>query len=156
MQDERKNKMTKNRKIWLGVLCFVTLLWTAFIFSRSLQTGEESSAASGRLTALIQALLGGLPVSEYFVRKLAHFTEYALLSLPAAGAALLVGRRWVFAAWSYAILVALCDEFVVQAMTVGRGPRFSDVLIDGAGALVGAVMLMVVWLLARRWSGKTL
>ena len=156
MQDERGNKMTKSRKIWLGALCLVTLLWTAFIFSRSMQTGAESSAASGRLTALIRAILGGIPVSEYFVRKLAHFSEYAILSLPATSAALLVGRRWAFAAWGYALLVALCDEFVVQAMTAGRGPRITDVLIDGAGALVGTVALVVVWLLARRHSGKPL
>lgn len=147
--------MTKKRKIWMGVLCLVTLLWTGFIFSRSMQTGSESSAASGKLTALLQAILG-IPVSEHFVRKLAHFTEYAILALPAAGAALFVGCQWGCAAWGYAVLVALCDEFVVQAMTAGRGPRFGDVLIDSAGALLGVAALTAVWFLARRRSGNSL
>lgn len=155
MQDKRGNKMTKKRKILMGALCLTTLLWTAFIFSRSMQTGAESSALSGKLTALIREILG-IPVSEHFVRKLAHFTEYALLSLTATGAALLAGRRWVFAAWGYAFLVALCDEFFVQAMTAGRGPRMTDVLIDGAGALLGTLALVAMWFLARRRSGKTL
>ena len=93
--------MTKKRKIWIGVLCLVTFLWTAFIFSRSMQTGSESSEASGRLTALLQAILG-IPVSEHFVRKLAHFGEYMILTLPATGAVLLASRRWLSPfAWVY-------------------------------------------------------
>lgn len=142
--------MTKKRKIWLGVLCLVTLLWTAFIFSRSMQTGSESSEASGRLTALLQAILGVL-VSEHLVRKLAHFAEYAILALPATGALLMTDRRWLPPfAWVYAILVASVDEFVVQAMTEGRGPQLADVLIDGAGALAGLLFTVaLVWLLRR-------
>ena len=141
--------MTKKRKIWLGVLCLVTLLWTVFIFSRSMQTGLESSAASGRLTALLRAL--GLDLSEHLVRKLAHFAEYAILAVPATGALLMTDRRWLPPfAWVYAILVASVDEFVVQAMTEGRGPQLADVLIDGAGALAGLLFTVaLVWLL--RW-----
>ncbi len=141
--------MTKKRKIWIGVLCLVTLLWTVFIFSRSMQTGWESSAASGRLTAFLRAL--GIYLSEHLVRKLAHFAEYAILALPATGALLMTGRRWLPPfAWVYAILVASVDEFVVQAMTEGRGPQLSDVLIDGAGALAGLLFTVaLVWLL--RW-----
>ena len=141
--------MTKKRKIWLGVLCLVTLLWTIFIFSRSMQTGSESSAASGRLTALLRAL--GISLSEHLVRKLAHFAEYAILALPATGALLMTDRRWLPPfAWVYAILVASVDEFVVQAMTEGRGPQLADVLIDGAGALAGLLFAVaLVWLLRR-------
>lgn len=148
--------MTKKRKIWIGVLCLVTFLWTAFIFSRSMQTGSESSEASGRLTALLQALLG-IPVSEHFVRKLAHFGEYMILALPATGAVLLVSRRWLLPfAWVYALLVAFTDEFLVQAMTAGRGPRITDVLIDGAGALTGLLLTVAVFLiLGRIRAGRT-
>ena len=141
--------MTKKRKIWLGVLCLGTLLWTAFIFSRSMQTGSESSEASGRLTALLRAL--GISLSEHLVRKLAHFAEYAILALPATGALLMTDRRWLPPfAWVYAILVASVDEFVVQAMTEGRGPQLADVLIDGAGALAGLLFAVAsMWLLRR-------
>ena len=145
--------MTKRRKIWIGVLLGVALLWTAFIFSRSMQTGTESSAASGRLTAFLQWLLGGVPVSELLVRKLAHFVEYTILTIPLAVALLLMRRRWLpFLSWGYAVLVACADEFVVQAMTVGRGPRFTDVLIDGAGAFVGMGIVILGFALVEKRS----
>lgn len=147
--------MTKKRKIWIGAFFLIALLWTGFIFSRSMQTGSESSEASGRLTALLQALLGPIPVSEHLVRKLAHFAEYMILSIPATMALLLMNRRWLLPlAWIYAILVAFADEFVVQAMTVGRGPQFTDVLIDGAGAFAGLLVTVTALLILRRLRGQ--
>ena len=147
--------MTNKRRIWVGVLCLATVLWTAFIFSRSMQTGSESSEASGRLTTLLRGLLGGIPISEYLVRKLAHFAEYMILSIPATMALLLMNRRWLLPlAWIYAILVAFADEFVVQAMTAGRGPQFTDVLIDGAGALAGLLVTVTALLILRRLRGQ--
>lgn len=143
--------MTKKRKILTGALFLITLLWTAFIFSRSMQSGAESSEMSGRLTAFLQSVFDGIPVSEYFIRKLAHFGEYLILALPLTWALMLTERRWLpAAAWGYAILVALCDEFIVQALTAGRGPRFTDVLIDSAGALTGVLGVICLSLLVRR------
>ena len=145
--------MTKKRKIVMSALLGVALLWTAFIFSRSMQTGAESSVASGRLTALLQGLLGGIPVSELLVRKLAHFAEYMILAFPVTAALLLVRRRWLpLFSWGYALLVACADEFVVQAMTTGRGPRFTDVLIDGAGAFVGMAVMMLGFVIAEKMN----
>lgn len=147
--------MSGKRKYMILGLLTLAILWTAFIFSRSMQTGAESSEASGRLAAFLQSLLGEIPVSEYFIRKLAHFGEYLILALPATGAAMLVGRKWLpAAAWGYAVLVALCDEFAVQAMTEGRGPRFTDVLIDSAGALTGVVAVILTVVILRRFRRK--
>lgn len=147
--------MTRKQKIMTAVLLVLGLAWTAFIFSRSMQSGAESSIESGQLTAFLQSILGGIPVSEYFVRKLAHFGEYLILSLPVTGAAMLPRRRWLPAiSWGYAVLVALCDEFVVQALSVDRGARFSDVLIDSAGALVGTVAVVLLFFLTRRYQAR--
>lgn len=147
--------MSGKRKYTILGLLTLAILWTAFIFSRSMQTGTESSEASGRLAAFLQSLLGDLPVSEYFIRKLAHFGEYLILALPATGAVMLMRRRWLpVAAWGYAVLVALCDEFIVQALTAGRGPRFTDVLIDSAGALTGVIAVVFAVVILRRLRRK--
>lgn len=147
--------MSGKRKYTILGLLTLAALWTVFIFSRSMQTGAESSEASGRLAAFLQSLLGDLPVSEYFIRKLAHFGEYLILALPATGAVMLMRRRWLpVAAWGYAVLVALCDEFIVQALTAGRGPRFTDVLIDSAGALTGVIAVVFAVVILRRLRRK--
>ena len=147
--------MSGKRKYTILGLLTLAILWTAFIFSRSMQTGTESSEASGRLAAFLQSLLGDLPVSEYFIRKLAHFGEYLILALPATGAVMLMRCRWLpVAAWGYAVLVALCDEFIVQALTAGRGPRFTDVLIDSAGALTGVIAVVFAVVILRRLRRK--
>ena len=146
-----RNKMTKKRKLLFGVLCFATLLWTAFIFSRSLKTVGESAAESGAATSFLNRLFGSLHLSEYAVRKMAHFAEYLILALPATlGALQLVRCRLSgVVALGYALLVAVCDEFVVQ-MISGRGSRVSDVLIDVGGAFLGVLLVIgVVWLVKR-------
>lgn len=147
--------MTRKQRYITVALTVLSLAWTVFIFSRSMRSGAESSAESGRLTAFLQSLLGGIPVSEYFVRKLAHFGEYLILALPATGAVMLMRRRWLpVAAWGYAVLVALCDEFIIQALAAGRGPRLTDVLIDSAGAFVGVAVTVAVFAIARRLRGR--
>ena len=57
----------------------------AFIFSNSMQIGVVSEGASGRVLRLVQRVLTrlGMPglashITMHFIRKLAHFCEYAL------------------------------------------------------------------------------
>ena len=134
--------MTKKRQTILILLLILGILWTVFIFSRSAKTVSESAKESGRVTSFLQTLFGGLSISEHLIRKLAHFAEYLILSLPLTGAALLLERRWMLAAfWGYTIAVAVCDEFIVQAIS-GRGSRISDVLIDSSGSLLGLLFMV--------------
>ena len=62
----------------------ITLLFFAcitFIWHNSMETAEVSSGRSGRVTEAINEIFGqgGKEViTEHFVRKLAHFSEYGL------------------------------------------------------------------------------
>ena len=138
------------------LLAAAVLLWTVFIFAQSAKSGEESSSDSESVVEIIenivQSVVPNAEVSSHFVRKMAHFTEYLILGLIAAALVGCVRGGWLFAAaWGYAFLVANCDEFIVQRMSEGRGPQFTDVLIDSAGALVGVIFVMVVfWAVIRR------
>ena len=121
-------------------------LWMAVIFFLSHQNGHDSSETSGILLELLK-LLGIGPgssvqgVLSYLVRKAGHFTEYLILAIlflrtrkgrGSSGKSALFALLFVF-------LYASSDEFH-QSFIPGRGPAFTDVLIDTAGGLTGIIL----------------
>lgn len=86
-------------------------------------------------------------VMEFILRKLAHFTEYFLLSLCLLKALRYTTRLSV----AYAVLVtiliaagyAVTDE-IHQLFAVNRGSRPQDVILDTAGALAGMLTYMAL------------
>lgn len=160
--------MTKNRKIILDILRFslpsvLTILWLCFIYGNSLQTGAESGEASGQVHHIMNMpfeLLGlGAPLSEHFIRKAAHFTEFFILG------ALICADLWcfsalrlrrplcislptIFSALPICALLASCDEFL-QSFVDGRGPSIKDVLIDSSGAFTAILIFGVLFYIAR-------
>ena len=144
-------------KKYIPVLIFLilTLLWVGFIWGNSAKSGEESGAASSGVMAKLEDVcdfLGiDMPLSERAIRKTAHFCEYLVLSLLLCTDVLLILKErlslkcrknllFLLTAPTLCALVALIDEFVVQAMSIGRGPSFVDVLIDTSGATVGMLI----------------
>ena len=165
--------MTKNQKLLLKITrialpSVLTLLWLAFIYGNSLQTGVESGEASGGVYRLVNALprlLGlGSPISEYFIRKAAHFTEFAILGI------LICTDLWCFSAVSLSrplyigasllsVSIPICavfaslDEFL-QSFVDGRGPSVKDVIIDTSGALSATVLFIAFFCLTRYITRK--
>ena len=84
------------------------------------------------------------------VRKVAHFTEYAVLgillfttcSLWGAGAG-----RSLLLSFPAGVAYAATDE-IHQSFVSGRACRFTDVLIDGGGVLFGCAAAILVALTA--------
>jgi len=147
--------MSKLKKMILITL-IVVLAIAAMIFVFSAQSGEDSSKASGRVTeAVLSLLMPGfrqlspaekrpyLATWGKVIRKLAHFTEYALL-----GFALVVHLKYrlrdsslprvCLIAWLVATLYAGTDE-LHQLFIANRSAAVTDVLIDSAGAVVGTL-----------------
>ena len=133
------------------------------IFYFSSQNGEESAQTSTGLAVFVMRLLvpgfDSLSAAEramyfdrllYFVRKAAHFTEFAMLgaSLRLLFHALSL-RRPILIAWSVGTLYACTDE-LHQMFVDGRGAVWQDVCIDSAGALTAA-LLVTLWL---QWRAK--
>ena len=82
----------------------------------------------------------GLGTLDLVLRKLAHATEYALLTLLWAWA-LRPATRWnVLAAAVIAVLYAASDEFH-QTFVEGRHGSPVDVLVDSAGVLIAIALL---------------
>ena len=141
--------------IILSVCVLVALTVLSFIWGSSAQTGQSSGALSAKVQEIINNILHTVgvrgSVSHRFVRKAAHFSEYAVFSSALGLAIVYLFRAFgantlkvsllsAMIALPISVLVALTDEFIIQANTTGRGPRLTDVLIDLGGALTGVLL----------------
>lgn len=140
-----------------GILAIV---WMCIIFGFSAQTKEESGAVSESVTYHMVSstrTFFHLDISdervkeiadtiEGFVRKMAHMTEYGVLSvllfiwLGQWEMSLL--RRGGTASGAAGVYAAT-DE-IHQLFVAGRSGRFSDVCIDTAGAILGIVVFLLI------------
>ena len=136
----------------------ITILFVLFIFHNSMFPGAQSSSQSQYVMNLLNHMLGVLrssvTLSEHFVRKVAHFTEYFAL-----GILLLITirayrgpvRKSAFAGMFFLLLVPVIDEFI-QLFTPQRGSSVLDVLLDFCGGMAGMLLCYIVSHLQRRAS----
>lgn len=144
----------------LKPLSFVpALLMMYLIFSFSSQNGAESSSLSNKVTesALIVAdhvLDKGWSEEDiqvrvekygYYVRKLAHMTEYCILAVTISLPLYVYGLRGfplLVLAGLFCVVFAASDEYH-QTMVANRGPSVRDVGIDSLGALIGITLVRI-------------
>ena len=77
-------------------------------------------------------------------RKAAHITEFAVLHLTVLFALFqweLPWKKWLKAALAVTVAYACTDE-LHQLFVPGRSGQLKDVLIDGCGAVIGA---LIIW-----------
>ena len=141
--------------ILFRVLFTVALAATVyFIFSNSLEIARESSARSQQIMKLLNSLLGrvGLgPLSEHFVRKLAHFCEFSLLGFWFMLCLRVYTRHFVrHVSWPlfFGLLTAVIDE-TIQLYVPGRSSSVKDVLLDFSGVLTGLFIALLILLFFR-------
>ena len=115
--------------------------WLLVIWGQSCMPAAHSGAESGALLTLVQAFLPHM--TDHILRKCAHFGEYALLGVFTA-AALRTGTHF---SWPAALLpgtlAALCDE-TIQLFVPGRSGQITDVWLDTAGYLTGALLTLLM------------
>ena len=130
---------TKTAKI---INLIVIALIMAFIWSRSVKDIEASAQESGEFMETVvipveKAVLGREVVSEDFIRKCAHVFEFALL-----GIALAIYTKKLWITLGVGMTTAVIDETIQYF--VGRGSMVTDVWIDTAGCLLGAVAVLLI------------
>ena len=140
----------KNSRLqsWLLVL-----LWAGLIF------GSSTSAFGGRQTAsivipILHFLLPSagpdtLDLLHEFIRKCAHFVNYAVLGVLLFRALRAPHKGWALRWALWAVLIAgtyACSDEYHQSFEAGRGPSAMDALLDTTGASAGQV---VTWLFLR-------
>ncbi len=162
----RKGEMrliSLKRKIYRAILWVITLCVMVMMFGFSAQdqtqSGSLSAKISAPLTSWIARQQGGLDAQDYqqlykqvdwYVRKTAHFSEYALLGMLLTLLLDAYRLRWRWVSWLICTAYAATDE-IHQLFSDGRTGRWQDVMIDSAGALTG---LLVVLLLLHLWQQK--
>jgi VanZ family protein len=97
-------------------------------------------------------------ILEFFLRKLAHFVEYLLLTVVFMRAVRYTSK-WSLAktgCWVAAgcILYAVSDE-MHQHFTQQRNPTWEDVLIDAMGVIAGWTLYSIVSRKSRKYRGDS-
>ena len=151
------------------VLSFLpALLIMVAIFRFSSQNADDSSTESIRITQeLLCAIRDRLRLSwtpsqlslyiersEFFIRKLAHFSEYAALGLSlilplcAFYSGSFKKKTLFLTSWMICIAYAASDE-LHQFFSPGRSPQIRDVVIDSFGALAGILLGLLLIRISR-------
>lgn len=139
----------KKRRNGIVLLIFLFLL-AGVIFAFSAQNAEKSGNISEYFTKNFLQIFHITDVSigkaERFLRKAAHFAEFFLLG------ALLCLWIWRFrkgvwftgtVSFAIAFAYAVLDEGH-QYFIPGRSASLKDVLLDGAGALCGVLLVLAI------------
>lgn len=154
----------------------LALFWMCVIFAFSAQEQEESSAVSEsfsyRMVRSADSFFGLnwndeklhqiASEIEGYVRKAAHMTEYAILSVLLyvwLGKWQFTTKKRMLLAIIAAALYAASDE-IHQLFVAGRSGRLTDVLIDSTGAMLGVFLFIgaekcISFLWNRRRSRET-
>ncbi|WP_225419665.1 VanZ family protein [Lapidilactobacillus wuchangensis] len=102
------------------------------------------------------AAQGYAGMTEFLLRKLAHFGSYFLLAGFGYLGLLSVIPVWGFRlplTWLAATGYAALDEFH-QLLTSGRSPMIQDVMLDSCGALAGLLLALLIAYLHQRQQVK--
>ena len=142
--------MAENQKARLRLLLRLMLIATlCFIWSNSLVGKEGSASLSRTVTAWLNGI--GIPVTEHFVRKSAHFCEFGLLGCE------LMLLFWLRSGVRFqnlcnaafaALLSAVTDE-TIQSFS-GRGSQVLDVVLDFSGALTDILLVSLLMIEKRK------
>ena len=140
------------------IFTFALIACIVFIFSNSMQIGDVSKTASGRVLLLMKKVFTrlGMPgaanhLTDHIVRKLAHFCEYMLEGFLLMLCMRVYTRQYV---WHISVpmlggvLTALTDE-TIQIFSPGRSSQVTDVWLDSAGVLAGILTALVLMALCR-------
>ena len=161
--------MYKKIKIHTVIFWVACALWTLFIFANSMKPGNESGQMSGHVTEMINnaihVIFPSLNVGHLFVRKAAHFCEFALLALlfclayrftfAESGSERVPFERICFVLFALpsAMAVAAIDE-TIQIFVDGRVGSVVDVLIDSSGAACATIVFFLTLVLLNRKKNR--
>ena len=130
------------KRMWLCAVLLV--LNVAFIWGNSLLPGEVSGAFSDWVKELLAKFLASDDLSSSdggLLRKLAHFSEFAMLGMLFSWlfGMLQKGRRWAALCGFF----TACVDETIQRFVPDRGPSIMDVGIDTCGVLTGMLLILI-------------
>lgn len=154
-------------RVILKPLSFLPAILVMYmIFQFSSQSGADSAGLSYKVTKglvivadhVLHKDLSDAQIEvyvekyHYYVRKLAHFSEYLVLAVSVAFPLYVYGLRgfWlVLTAGAFCVGFACLDEYH-QSFVSGRSPAKRDVIIDSAGAFLGIYITRIISFIGRK------
>ena len=136
------------------ILSILILLNLALIWGNSMLTGLSSEAVSGGLLSFLGRFLPVLltEAGHTFLRKAAHFSEFALLGLLYCGRHRLVKGEAPVHLMGFGLAVACIDE-TIQIFTPGRASSLIDVWIDASGFALGLLLIVIFHTISNKIKG---
>lgn len=133
------------------------ILWMIIIFSFSSADANKSTGTSDKVITTMIEIKDKItdqetPISEkeiivknssFYVRKIAHITEYLILGLLMFNALKQFNILNIYYAIILCVLYSCTDEFH-QLFINGRSGSFRDVLIDTIGILLGTYLYKIL------------
>jgi VanZ family protein len=131
-------------KYWLPLLGWLSLI---FLGSTDLMSAEHTSRLAAPFLRWLKPDISPETLASIHIilRKCAHMSEYAILSLLLLRAAIYVTslKRSIsilyLSVWGACVFVAVTDEFH-QTFVASRGALATDVMIDSFGAFIGLLI----------------
>lgn len=145
--DKDKIDIPKKIKIKRRIFAILIVVWALFVFNLSSQTGSDSSGLSRMIVELFTKDEAIINIVEPYVRKFAHFSEYAL------GGVFFMGlcntynwsdRKKILISISLGVWYAISDE-VHQILVPARNGNPIDVWIDSLGIATGTCTMMAYY-----------
>ena len=126
----------------------------ALIWGNSLLPGVSSEAVSGGVLAFLGRFLPMLltEAGHTFLRKAAHFSEFALLGLLFGGRHRLVKGDTPVHLMGFGLAVACIDE-TIQIFTPARASSLIDVWIDTSGCALGLGVIFIGYTIYNKIKG---
>lgn len=139
----------------------ITAFFIAFAFIHSSMPADLSGNESEIVKEFLQYILNlfgfGFQLTDYIVRKTAHFTEYTAIGFMLMTCAYSLNRTNPCKYYIYVLFTglaaAVCDE-TIQLNVVGRSGQLTDVLLDFSGIVTGSLILLAVFKIFRKIKNK--
>lgn len=135
-----------------SLLMIFLVVWIMFIFFNSVQTGTQSSEASGFFTTFFKALFDkiGWDINwdnlSNLIRKSAHMLEFFVLALLFCFNFIAQDplKKTIEKALLCSVAVAIVDE-MIQLFVEGRSGSIIDVAIDNVGTVLALAVFYIIF-----------
>ena len=152
------------------VLLILVILWMGFIFYMSNNSGDDSGSKSKNIIMFIVDKYDKITnaskerieyhkseefikEANYYFRKVCHFSEYFIFGILLFIFLIVLNHSTLLKCSLFSIgisiLYAASDEFH-QTLVNGRSGQVRDVLIDSLGAIVGTLLVTIIYIFIRK------
>lgn len=152
--------ITKKEIVLRVVFTTLTVVLTGFIWIHSLASADESAEESTNVLNFLNALLSKLrfdaELTDFIVRKLAHFLEFTAFG--ALMSAIYISYTNKLAknipTMLFILLAVPVVDETLQYFSPGRSPQVNDVLLDFSGCITGLIFTGLVFTIIKFFSKK--